>query len=381
MRTSLAIFTLLCAFSAMGQSGAPGELLQRGVEHYRAGRHAEAVADLNAAAQGYLSNENLQSYVSSGRFANLQQLETAFVYLALASSRLGDETAAREAIQRLMTAERIEPTYGRLSLAADAAEFEALAARLVPDANLGASGGQIAAAATPAPPQQRVLVVERMVEEECARIEREAEKRIAVIQREADDRVAAVQRAAEQRIAEIERNAQQRVATAEAARRDAEQRAAARPLPVPVPAPRPAAPPVVTETRTAGEWSDALRRAEELVAAARLAEANEIYTRITTSGASRDLRIRAAVALYRTGAFRQAVDAFARVAPFARGEEDLRYYFAVSLYEGGFYAEARHELSCALPFIRQTEDVIRYRTKIEQMLAWQNVTTPESVAQ
>ncbi|HUP50380.1 MAG TPA: hypothetical protein VNA04_16515 [Thermoanaerobaculia bacterium] len=362
MRRLLTVAVLLSTLSMAAQTEvAPETMLQRGLEHFRAERYAEAVTDLSAAAQGFLSPQEMQAYVSTGRFEKLPQFETTLIYLALAHSRLGNEREAREAVLRLATAERIEPVYSRLPLDTDAAEYESLAARLVPDIDLvtNAQLARAGAAATPQPVMaepERLRLVEQMVAQACARIQREADEKVAAIRREADERVAAAERAAEQRIAEIQRAADQRVAAAERAVRE------------PV---RPPAPVTPVPAALPGDWAGLLRRAGEFAATGRLAEAGEIYARIAMSDAPRSARAEAATGLYRTGAYRSAVEAFARLAPFARGEEDLRYYNAVSLYETGRYAEARHELSCALPFIQMTEDVIRYRTKIEQMVAWQ----------
>ena len=400
MRTIFAVITITFALTAAAQTGAvdPESLLQRGIEHFRAARHAEAAADLGSAAQAFLSPDNMQAYVNTGRFESLPRFETALVYLALAQARLGNETEAREAVLRLATAERIAPTYTSLPLGTDGAEFEILAARLVPDLALRRDV-QIAAAPV-APPTQsdRVVVVEQMVAQDCARIEREAEARIAVIRQEAEERIAAVERAAEARVAEAQRVAEARIAEAQRlteatiaeAQRAADQRVAAAeaaalrareeqrvavtrepaPSPVPVPAPPAQTRVTIAEPQSRAEWVMLLRRADDAAAAGRTGEAREIYARIASVGdVAREIRIAAAVGLYRISAYGEAVEAFQRLAPFIRGEEDLRYYNAVSLYERGRYADARHELSCALPFIQRTEDVIRYRTKIEQMVA------------
>ena len=392
MRTIFAVITVTFALGAAAQSGAvdPESLLQRGIDHFRAARYAEAATDLGSAAQAFLSPDNMQAYVNTGRFDSLPRFETSLVYLALAHARLGNETEAREAVLRLATAERISPTYSTLSLGADGAEFDILTARLVPDLALRrdvqiATGGTTVPAGA-ATASDRVVVVEQMVAQDCARIEREAEARIAVIRQEAEERIAAVERAAEARVAEAhrvaearvaeaQRAADQRVAAAEAtvARAMEEQRvAAARErtrLPAPVPAPPAEARVTIPEPQSRAEWVMLLRRADDASAAGRTGEAREIYARIASADVAREIRIAAAVGLYRISAYGEAVEAFHRLAPFIRGEEDLRYYNAVSLYERGRYADARHELSCALPFIERTEDVIRYRTKIEQMVA------------
>ena len=392
-------------------------LLQRGREHFRSGRYQEAATDLAAAAQQYLSSDEMEAYVQTGRFAKLAQFETALVYLALAHSRLGHEEEARQAVLRLATAERIAPTYASLPLDPDAAAFESLAPQLVPGIDLGANvrlaqGGVTPAPAAPTPSAtvavattaERVQLVEQMVAQECARIQREADEKVAAARREADERIAreraaakreaderiaAAERAAAERVAEIQRAADVRVAAAEASARTAIAAARREPdqvvvVPAPAPVPRPA--PVPPPTRTAegigdGDTRALLRRANEFAAAGRFEEAREIYARLGSANVSREARVQAAIGLYRIAAYRDAVAAFERLAPFARGEEDLRYYNAVSLFESGRYEEARFELSCALPFIRMTEDVIRYRTRIEQMVAWQNALTPADAVQ
>lgn len=82
---------------------------------------------------------------------------------------------------------------------------------------------------------------------------------------------------------------------------------------------------------------------------------------------TRESIIASAINAYRSGTFRDAVDAFRRLGGFAAGEEHLRYYYAVALYETGNYPDAKKELACALPFIQVSEDVDRYRRMIEQM--------------
>src|SRR6476646_1865330 len=110
----------------------PDALVQRGIASYRAGQYANAATDLDAAAHALLSQQQMQDYVNTGKFPNLDRFETALVYLTLAQSKLGHATQAREAVLRLQTAERIDASYSQLSLGADAAEFESTAAKLVP---------------------------------------------------------------------------------------------------------------------------------------------------------------------------------------------------------------------------------------------------------
>ena len=357
MRTLFAIATLLSAFSMSALPAdtnlSADQLLQRGVECYRAAKYGDAVTDLSAAAQAFLAPEKMQAYVSSGKFENLGPLETALVYLALAQSRQGRDDDARAAIQRIATAERIAPAYAGLQLGPDKSEFETLSARLMSKTQIATSSGTPAlppAVSAPLPvpspvpaqpslPQQalgeRERVINEMIVQERARIEREAEERIAAIQRDADQRVAAALHAADERIAAI--------------RLEVEQQR------------MPVMPPM-----TPRQYLGLLRDATTLAAQGHAGEANLMFNRLATSDAPREVVAEAAVGLYRTGAHRDAVDAFRRMGLFGRGEEDLRYYFAVALYETGTYAEARRELACALPYIEATDDVARYRVRIEQ---------------
>lgn len=361
MRNSVLVLVLCCAAAlsvAAAETMTPDALLQRGLENYRAGRYSDAAVDLDAAATALLSQEQMQNYVNTGKFPALDKLETALVYLTLAHSKLGHEDQARQAVQRLLTAERIESQYGQLPLGADAAEFERIAARLVPETNLARGGATPApapaaptpaapapvivpapplaptpppspppAAVAPPPPVQSAAERERFIEQ------RLAEER-AKIQKEADQRVAAIQRAADERIAAIEREAEARVAAIQSMNRRS--------------------------------YITTLRQADDYAANGQVARANDIYNALAVAAdAPREIVAEAGVGLYRTGAYRDAASVLRKLAPFARGEEDLRYYNAVSLFETGSFADAKRELACALPYLEVTQDVSRYRNRIE----------------
>jgi hypothetical protein len=423
----------------------PESLLDRGLRAYKSGDYSSAVTDLQASAQGFLSPEQMQAYVNTGKFDRLQSFEKSLVYLALSQFHLGREDDARETLLRLQSAERINPTYATLQLGPDAAEIESLAAALTPSnplsRNLQLAQDDPSRALPPIQPKERVAVKKTIAEEraerqqlidqivaiERERIQREADARIAAerqqiekqaaatiaeTQRTADARVASASSAAQKeleqlradtdkRVASAEAEARQRVAAAEAeseaqivaAKHEAEQRAAAveaeakkqadariaeiqRLTEQRISAERAAAERAatarVTEAEAASrkEYLMALRTAEAASGNGDVTEAVRIYSGLANStGAPREVLAEAAVGLYRTGAFREAVQAFRRFGTFARGEEDLRYYHAVALYETGAYTEAQKELACALPFIQVTDDVTRYRTKIENTLA------------
>lgn len=335
---------------------APDALLESGLAAYRANDFRGAADDLFAAAQAYMSDERMAAYISSGKLEGLPSLEKALVYLALAQARLGTEDEARQTIVRLLTAERIEPTYARLALGSDAAELEALAARLVPENPLPKNVTAIAAAppAPPAPervqPRTEIAIVTPPPVPPAP--ERVQPKQVAVVTEPTPQ--PALERALPKTpIAAVPEPP-------------------AQPAPV-QPAPRSTAPRVTAAPSSVHrELLGTLRQAEALAANDERDQANAIYRRVASGeNVPREILIVAAVGLYRTNAYADAVEAFRRIGTFAKGEEDLRFYNAVVLFESGSYEAANKELACALPFIEATDDVMRYRAKIERMAAVQ----------
>ena len=413
--------TLLLSLLLAGVLGA--QTLDRGKEHYRAGRYADAIDDLRAAAAAALTPEARQAYVATGNLASIAELEESLIYLALAYDRIGREAEARDAVTRLLNAEKIKPTYASLALAADAAGFEALAERLVPSVPLtpnpklkSASGGIVVQPTLAQQRQEMMNLIEERVAAARAEIEKAANARVAAetaaaraeAEKRADELIAAerarserdtasriaamraeAEKAAEQKIAaeraERERDTASRIATMRAeVEKIAEQKIAAeraemqRIAEARIATERAAAEKDAQERISAAEAERrrallaSLREAETLAIAGQLADANRIYTALAESPTStREAIAAAAAGLYRTGAFQDAVRAFTRLGTLNRGEDDLRYYFAVSLYEIGRYADARQELAAALPNLQRTDDVERYRVKIEQSAAQQ----------
>ncbi len=339
-------------------------VLQRGIDSYRAGRYAEAVTDLRSAADALLTPEQMRTYVSTGRFESLANFETAVVYLTMAYAKLGKDVEAREQIQRLLVAEQIHPTYAALPLTADVAEFENVAKRIAPSAQLPANSAVAALRGTAPPP----ATAETRVAVERAAIDKEADRRIAEARQQADERYtaerAAIQQELDRRIAEARAASQKEADDRIAADRAAIEKQMAEEIAAERAAAQPRSSVLVEET---GSAVDRLRQADALVARGQIDAANAIYIRLLNAETtSRDVLAGVATGLYRTGDYSNAVRAFQRVGNLSRGEEDLRYYKAVSLYETGRYDDARKELACALPYIPLTDDVTRYRTKIEQ---------------
>ena len=129
VRETFAIFLLL-----MNMTPTSGDdLLGHGRKELRAGRYVEAMKDFSAAADAFLTPEQTAAYVRTGHYDALDDYETALVYLTVTQMKLGREGDARATLRRITAAEQIEPTYQRLPLEADAAEFESIAHKLLPE--------------------------------------------------------------------------------------------------------------------------------------------------------------------------------------------------------------------------------------------------------
>jgi len=433
VRTTIAIL-LFCSALTVNTMPAetagmtPDALLQRGLASYRAAHYPDAAADLNQAAQALLSQEQMQNYVNTGKFPNLDKFETAIVYLTLAQSKLGHDDQAREAILRLMTAERIEPTYAQLALESDAADFEAIVARLEPASTLPANA-QLARGGRPAPATTSTTVADAApttpatttvatttvasatgppttvatataatttaamagatTKTATAPVATAPSKPAAApataaptpvqtaqstIQTDLAERQRYIDEMLAKERAKIEKAAEDRIAAERTnIQKAADERIAAERLSIQRAADEriaqaqkaPVAQGASAQAQNRRTYLIILQQADAYALSNRPSQANEIYTALVSSqGAPREIAAEAAVGLYRTGDYRGAANAFRRLAPWVRGEEDLRYYNAVALYETGNYTDAKRELACALPYIQVTDDVTRYQNKI-----------------
>lgn len=260
MRRNLAVALSLAFATVLG-----AQTLERGKEHFRSGNYVDAIENLRAAAAAALTPEARQAYVATGNLASLAELEESLVYLALSYDRIGREAEARDAVTRLLNAERIKPTYATLPLAADTAGFEALAERLVPSIPLTPNAKHQAAVASgvvvqPTLAQQRAEMM-NLIEERVAAARAEIEK-------SANERVAAAQHAAEERVEQERAAALKRADERVAAETAAAQKAA--------------------EQRIATERAAAEKGIEERVAAGRAAAAREAEERIAAIRAEAD---------------------------------------------------------------------------------------------
>ena len=129
MQSTFAIFLLLTTMTPTSGD----DLYLHARKELRSEQYADAVKDLGAAADAYLGPQQLATYVRTGHTEALADYDEALVYLTIAQMRLGRVDDARATLRRITIAERIEPTYQRLPLDAEANEFESIARKLLPE--------------------------------------------------------------------------------------------------------------------------------------------------------------------------------------------------------------------------------------------------------
>lgn len=77
-------------------------LYQRGMTHFRAGDYQSSFDELHLAAFGFLDQP--------------EKVETIEIYAALAANRLGNEALTREALIRIVSAEKIQPHFQSVTI-------------------------------------------------------------------------------------------------------------------------------------------------------------------------------------------------------------------------------------------------------------------------
>jgi hypothetical protein len=384
------------------------QLLQRGKDNYRSGHYSEAVDDLRAASGSFLSAEEKQRYVDTGKLDTLPQVEQSLVYLALAYAKLGKDSDARDAVMRLANAERIAPTFASLRLDSDAAEFQPLVARLAPTLTLpqntqiagaaAAPGQPVAIAQAPrTPPQPPVTAptapsaaapavaqkapvaatpqpvtaapaqtaqsqpalsaadraeILRLVDERVAEvrkeIERDAAVKIAEVQKEADARVAAERAAAEKAADEKIAADRAKIERDAAAKIEAERVAAQKSADV-----------RIAEARAAVQ-----REAEEKIAAER-ATAEQTARAKAEREATEERRtmltgVRQAASLAEGGSVSDANRAYVRLANAPDSPREVIAASAIGLYRTGDYSDAVSAFKRLGTFAHGEEDLRYY---------------------
>jgi tetratricopeptide (TPR) repeat protein len=334
------LLVALAAPAAQAASDFYSGLLRRGIVTYDAGRHEQSLKELRIAAFGLLDS--------------VPEFETAQVYIALASDKLKRETDTRNAIQRILTAERVEKRYSSLDIPAGTRlEFEAVAKKLLTSVDFerlhGGSG------ATGTPPEvsgnQRSINDPHDHREQPTPVPQPQGPSPATPLPDTPPPPARATRPPTPAPAPAPRTLPQPTPQSPVPQPPS-QTSAAKPKPAP-------ALPAISPDRRIAEAESALGRND-------LPTARTIYRELLEN-ASFDHAgyVRLAEGLYRARAFNDSLRAFERSGGLRSGEEPYHFYMAVALYETGRYDEAKRELAAALPFIEVTPDVARYRAKIE----------------
>lgn len=347
-----AVIAAWVCFVAFPLSAAPNDfyvsMLQRGINHVKSGNYDQAAKELRIAAFG------LVDYVP--------QFETAQIYETIASEKLGRETDARHAAQRVLAAERIEARYAKLNIPTDVrASFETIVTRIL-------TSDQVAVlhAGSPAPinPQP----VAPIVVPTPAPTPTPVPKSPAPITAQPTSPISPIELPSPAPRSEVSppsvppRTIQPAPTPAPSPQPRAPQPTVVTPAPAPAPVVVPPPMPILSPRVALTQLGDA----EAALGKNDLVTARNIY-RVAIQAPTLDhaTALRIAEGSYRARDFSTTARAFERVGAIAKGEEPYRYYLAVALYETGKYAAAKRELASALPFIELTRDVARYRAKIE----------------
>jgi tetratricopeptide (TPR) repeat protein len=403
LSTAALVAALICTSLPL-EAATPSEfyanLLRRGVAAYDGGRFDEAARSLRFAAFGYVDA--------------IEPYQTAHAYLALALDRLGESDRARESVRRILTAERVERRFARLTLPAPVrSAFDKLASTVLTAPELAAlrgTGELPPAPATQAPmrttttttpstntattrpsqqqPAQQAPVVSTTVTERTAppvtvdRVEVEVTREPAATTQQPRNTTTTSPPAQQQPARTTPAPATQQPARNTTANNGSTttqprpttpapaQQQPARTTPAPMNQ-QPQQPRVTTTPRpttySATELATRFSSAERALVSANLNEARRIYREILASanGTDHATALRVAEGLYRARDFAGTLSAFERAGALRRGEEPYRYYQAVAFYETGQYDRARRELAAVLPYIEVTPDVERYRLKIQ----------------
>lgn len=341
-------------------------LLRRGVAAYEAQRYDDAARSLRLAAFGFVEN--------------VEQYQTAHVYLALTYERLGNEDRARDSARRVVAAQRIESRFMSVPLPQNVrAAFDALSARVLtaPEIQL------LRAAAPPRTTPTTTATRPPATTTTTTTTQPVSPPQTATTQPPATTQPVPAQPSTTPPTTTPSQSrgtnnttttpppVTTQPRTTPAQPQPQPQTSSQTRPPVTQPGQTQATPPRTTPAAprlSAGEVASRLIAADRALATSNLTEARRIYRELLTVATDRTTLIRIAEGFYRARDFQGALSAFQQLGTLQRGEEPYRYYVAVSLYETGQYDRAKRELAAALPFIEVTPDVARYRTKIEGAL-------------
>jgi len=330
-------------------------LLQRGINHVKSGNFDQASKELRIAAFGLVDSISL--------------FETAQIYATIASEKLGRETDARHAAQRVLAAERIDARYAKLDIPTDVRNsFESIVTRILTSDQVAVlHAGAGSATVTPAPikptppapinPQPPAPIVAQPVTPIVVPTPAPTPKSPAPITTKSPAPISPIELPSPAPRSEVSpptvppRTVQPTPAPTPAPAPKTPAPVVIAPIPVPPPTPAPV--PTFANAEAALSRNDLLT-------------ARTIYrSLLDASSVDHATALRIAEGSYRSRDFSTAIRAFDRAGALRKGEEPYRYYLAVALYESGKYSAAKRELAAALPFIEITRDVARYRAKID----------------
>jgi tetratricopeptide (TPR) repeat protein len=382
------------ALTAVSAHGADdhsySDMLQRGVSDALRGANERAVAELRIAA--FDAIDSIPDY------------QTAEIYLAVASDRLGHRDDARTAAQKAIQAERVAPTYGTLTVDATIrAAFEKLLpqavsperfadvaafSRLARPASTAPSSGkpttrrrttppQVAPQpvaprpqpqpAVPAPVQQQTVDATPNPQPAAAL---PVQQQPATTQPMPKPQPAVTTPPPQPKAPVVTTTAQQPDPVVAAPKPAAI--AAFPPQPVaprPAPTPQPISPLVAAAKHQPSLYTDMngrIAEAQRLLNEGRMIAARQAFSRIAqTADAPRSAFLDAAKGLSETNAWTDSSLLYAKLFPLGRGEETHYFYEAINRYELGEINKARELLARALPYLPNTREVALYRGKIE----------------
>jgi outer membrane biosynthesis protein TonB len=328
---ALTLAVLLLAAPALQAQEFYSDMLQRGISDTLRGAWAKAANELRIAAFGSIGD--------------MTQYQTAQVYLAIVSDRLGREADARSAATKALQAERISPVYTRATIdGATRQSFEQLLPKLLTvDHYAGLSAfsrarGTSVAQAAPVPMPQPQVATPAPVP---VPVSRPVPPPAPVLQ----------------------------------------PRPAPAPAPVPVkavpqpvaPQPQPNASPLAAAARRAPSQSShftdfaaRIAEAQRLLNEGKMIAARQAFGAVARAAeAPRSALLDAAKGLSQTDAWSDSSALYAKLFPLQKGEEPHYFYEAVNRFELGEIATARDLLHRALPYVGNSREVAAYRGRIE----------------
>ena len=319
------------------------ELLRRGTAEVEAGRNETALTPLRLAAFGLVDN--------------IEHYETAQAYLVVALDRMNQSEQAREAVLRIVAAERVERKFASLRLP------EAIRAAFGTAAKKVLSPAEATALLTPPAKSPTQTTTQPQTSSKVPQVDVKVDvpKVAESTSRQVDEKPKPVAESTSRRVDEKPKPvvpATTTKTTTPPASSSTTRRLEDSKTP-PKPEPK-AAPPARIDVPSR------LAAGDRALAAANLGDAKKIFRELlSAAGHDHATWIRVAEGLYRSRDFAGSLAAFQHIGALRPGEEAYRYYIAVAYYETGQHDKAKRELAAALPHIEITPDVERYRAKID----------------